>query len=551
MRRIALLACIVASGLAPAAAGAAPRAADFERALDTRGAVAASAGTPWTSKVIRPGRTFSVVGLKWRSARRHVDAEVRVRDARGWHRWTAVPHAHSAKGSDPVWTGRATAIQVRLERRVPGLRLHFVSVRGERARPRARAAQAGGAPAIIPRAQWGGDTECKPRDTASLGTVQMAFVHHTVSANDYAATDSAAMVLGICRFHRNSNGWDDVGYNFFVDKYGQVFEGRAGGVDQPVVGAQAQGWNAQSTGVANLGTYSDVPQTPQAIDALARLLAWKLPLHGVPVTGTVALESAGGETNRYPKGTLQTFERISGHRDGNETECPGGQLFAQLPQLRSLAASRAPDVIAPATPVTSSSKLSLHANRRALSYPEPAQLAGRLTTGDGAPIANQRVRIQVLTARGYKAVSTATTGADGAYTAELPTSRNRSVRALVGKVVSRPVKLKVAPALGVTQPARRVQAGRRSVVKGTLRPRKGTLVVDVARESRGRYRTVARVKVKVANGRFRAAIPLAKPSLYRLRVRFAGDKRNAPARADFFVRAVRRLSSVGAVQAGR
>ena len=69
------------------------------------------------------------------------------------------------------------------------------------------------------------------------------------------------MVLGICRFHRNSNGWDDVGYNFLVDKYGQIFEGRAGGVDQPVVGAQAQGWNAQSTGIANLGTYTDVPQT--------------------------------------------------------------------------------------------------------------------------------------------------------------------------------------------------------------------------------------------------------------------------------------------------
>ena len=67
------------------------------------------------------------------------------------------------------------------------------------------------------------------------------------------------MVLGICRFHRNSNGWDDVGYNFLVDKYGQVFEGRAGGIDQPVVGAQAQGFNSDSTGVANLGTYTDVP----------------------------------------------------------------------------------------------------------------------------------------------------------------------------------------------------------------------------------------------------------------------------------------------------
>lgn len=542
MRRIVLSALIAAAAFVPAAADAAPRAHDFERPLGDTTARAASAGTPWVSKVIRPGRTFSVVGLKWKGDE-HLHAQLRVRDRTGWKRWTEVPHAHAENTSDPVWTGRATAIQVRMEHRIPSARLHFVSVSGEPALPRARAAQAGGQPAIIPRSAWGGDTECKPRDTPSLGTVQMAFVHHTVSANEYAAGDAAAMVLGICRFHRNSNGWDDVGYNFFVDKYGQIFEGRAGGVDQPVVGAQAQGWNAQSTGVANLGTYSDVPQTPQAIDAMARLLAWKLPLHGVPVTGTVALASAGGETNRYPRGTMHTFERISGHRDGNETECPGAQLFAQLPSLRAQADGKAPDVIAPASPVTSSSKLTLTANRRALAYPEPARLVGKLTSGDGAPIAGQRVRIQVLTARGYKAVSTATTGADGGYTAELPTSRNRKVRALVGKVASRAVELKVAPALQVTTPAKRVKAGRRSVVKGTLRPRKGTLVVELARERKGRYTKVATLRVKVADGKFRTAIPLAKPALYRLRVKFAGDRTNAPARADFFVRAVRRLAT--------
>src|SRR4051812_33315244 len=117
MRRIALFVCIAASVVIPDAAGAAPRAAGFEGALGGR-AVAAAAGTPWTSEVVRPGRTFSVVGLKWRSAAAQVDAQVRVRDARGWHRWTAVPHAHSARSSDPVWAGRATAVQVRAARRV-------------------------------------------------------------------------------------------------------------------------------------------------------------------------------------------------------------------------------------------------------------------------------------------------------------------------------------------------------------------------------------------------------------------------------------------------
>src|SRR4029079_18192461 len=119
---------------------------------------------------------------------------------------------------------------------------------------RAKTAQSG-PPAIIPRAAWGGDG-VKPRADPSYGDVQLAFVHHTVTANDYAPEDSAGIVLGIAKYHRDTNGWNDIGYNFLVDKYGQIFEGRAGGVDAAVVGAQAQGWNSHSTGIANLGTFS-------------------------------------------------------------------------------------------------------------------------------------------------------------------------------------------------------------------------------------------------------------------------------------------------------
>ena len=102
------------------------------------------------------------------------------------------------------------------------------------------------------------------------------------------------MVLGICRFHRNSNGWDDVGYNFFVDKYGRIFEGRAGGMDQPVMGAQAQGWNSHVDGRREPGDLRDVPQTARRSTRSRELLAWKLPLHGAPVTGPVTVSSGGG-----------------------------------------------------------------------------------------------------------------------------------------------------------------------------------------------------------------------------------------------------------------
>ena len=157
-------------------------------------------------------------------------------------------------------------------------------------------------PAIVPREQWGGDA-CPPRAEPAYGEVKFAFIHHTVSANDYGPEDSAAMVLGICRYHRNSNGWNDIGYNFLVDRYGTIFEGRAGGIAEAVVGAQAQGYNSQSTGIASLGTFSTAGQTEAGLRAIARLLGWKLAVHGVPPRGQVAVVSGGGSTNRYPAGS--------------------------------------------------------------------------------------------------------------------------------------------------------------------------------------------------------------------------------------------------------
>ena len=153
-------------------------------------------------------------------------------------------------------------------------------------RPRASPAAQVRPPAIIPRSAWGADS-VPPRAAPRYGVVQAAFVHHTVSTNDYAPADSAGIVLGIARYHRDSNGWNDIGYNFLVDKYGQVFEGRAGGIEAAVIGAQAQGYNAQSTGIACLGTFTTSRQTDaghgraRAADRLEALAARRArPGHG-------------------------------------------------------------------------------------------------------------------------------------------------------------------------------------------------------------------------------------------------------------------------------
>ena len=101
-------------------------------------------------------------------------------------------------------------------------------------------------------------------------------MHHTVSLNDYSPEEAPAIVLAICRYHRNSNGWNDIGYQALVDKYGVLYEGRAGGLDQAVIGAHAQGYNAETTGIASIGDNTSAEATPETMAALARYIRWKL-----------------------------------------------------------------------------------------------------------------------------------------------------------------------------------------------------------------------------------------------------------------------------------
>ncbi len=291
---------------------AAPRAEAFTLALPEHGATAA--GTGWrTTRIYDAPRRFDLIGLGWRRPA-HVHAQVRARRRGGrWSRWAPLhatgdhgPDAASPRaGTDPVWTGDADQFQLRLRGSARGLHARFVrsgpAARAARRRIRAVSSrQIPGAPVMFTRAQWGGDTVI-PRYAPSIGQVQLAFVHHTVNANDYGPEDSAGIVLGIAKYHRNYNGWSDIGYNFLVDQYGQIFEGRAGGIDKAIVGAQAQGFNSVSTGVASLGTFTDVPLAVAGIDALGRIIGWKLGLHGVPAEGAVTVTSLGGASNRWKR----------------------------------------------------------------------------------------------------------------------------------------------------------------------------------------------------------------------------------------------------------
>ena len=500
------------------------------------------------SRVLAAPRRFDIVGL--RGSRQDVEVRVRRRGGR-WSRWVrlAVHGDHAPdtgsgeRASDPVWTGGSDELQLRARRPVRGsLRLHFVTVPagatrgarvGARAASAAHAAQAPGGvatpPPIIPRAAWGGD-QVPPRVAPSYGQVLVAFVHHTVTANDYTADQSASIVLGIAKYHRDTNGWNDIGYNFLVDQFGQVFEGRAGGTDQAVIGAHAQGYNRVSTGVAVLGTYTAAPISEAAMQSLAQLLGWKLSLHGVPTNGLVTVTSGGGSDNRYPNGTLVTLNRISGHRDGDATSCPGDVLYGELPTLRERAAGYA----GPVAPVPMAS---LQASATQVLYGDSAQFSGLVRNADGTAVVNQPVTVQKRGRTRWSTVARAVTDGQGAWATGVPWRATGSVRAVAAGIASEALTVTVLPKVDARAIEKHVAAGATLPIAGRVRPASPVYVLVERKGSDGKWRrsTVVRGRVRLTS--FSAAVRLKSAGLYRLTPK-AGSAGASTAAAPLYVRAV-------------
>jgi hypothetical protein len=167
--------------------------------------------------------------------------------------------------------------------------------------------------------------------------VRFAFVHHTAGRNDYTRSQAAAVVKAIQLYHVRGNGWNDIGYNFLVDRFGTIYEGRFGGIERNVVGAHALGFNTGSVGVAVLGTFGGAAPPRAAQDALTRLLAWRLDVAHVDPVSRLTLVSGGSE--RFPSGIPVTVRAVSGHRDTGRTECPGDALYSRLDDIAAAARS--------------------------------------------------------------------------------------------------------------------------------------------------------------------------------------------------------------------
>ncbi|GAA4917401.1 N-acetylmuramoyl-L-alanine amidase [Streptomonospora salina] len=139
---------------------------------------------------------------------------------------------------------------------------------------------------IIERPQWGARAP-RSRDYVPWDARTEFVVHHS-------AGPPSQTVRSIQDFHLDGRGWSDVGYNLLVDDDGNAYEGRG----WLVVGAHAVGHNTSGIGVCYIGQDNPAPEAKATIRALY----------------DEACATAG-----------RTLEP-KGHRDVNETSCPGDHL---------------------------------------------------------------------------------------------------------------------------------------------------------------------------------------------------------------------------------
>jgi SpoIID/LytB domain protein len=358
---------------APAAAASAPDVEVASTAVPSVMSAADASGSAASDLVAELPKTstsdFGMVGVTWTAGPTSgVQVEVRTRTAGTWSEWTPLAlevqdGEGGQPGTEPLWVGDADGVAARVtspEGALDGVRIATIdpgaetgagttsaasttaapstsavtaafSTTSSAASLRAAAATADGAPSytpqppIISRSAWGADAGTPCDSPAAGDRTRGVVVHHTAGTNSYTADQSAQIVRATQAYHVKSRKWCDLGYNFLVDKYGQIFEGRRGGIDRAVRAAHSGNAevNMYAMGVSMMGDYDKVAPTPALKDAMVKLIGWRLGTNYLKAKGTYAI---GGKT----------LNMIAGHRDVLSTACPGRYGYAWLSEAGGL-----------------------------------------------------------------------------------------------------------------------------------------------------------------------------------------------------------------------
>jgi hypothetical protein len=181
--------------------------------------------------------------------------------------------------------------------------------------------------AIHPRDAWGADIPpIGPIDVEP--DVRFLLVHHSATRNDYRPDEVVRVLRGMYWTHTHPDRrWPDVCYHLLVDRFGGVWEGRAGSLAGAVVADATGGSQGHAMLVCLVGDYSDDLPPEPALASMRRSLAWLADRHHVDTTPGAMVTLVSRGSNLWPAGTAVTAPTIAGHRDMSDTACPGDALY--------------------------------------------------------------------------------------------------------------------------------------------------------------------------------------------------------------------------------
>jgi len=296
---------------------------------------------------------FNMAAVTWPHDQKSPRIRVRARDGGTWGDWKVLPlqsdHAADGmergarEGTDLVWLGRNKDVEVAfLDAKPAGAKLTLIDttvteldrrIPDDPVERTLRTAAKAPRPYFRHRRVWGANEKLNNGHAGYCWTVKQIHLHHTAGSNSYSKADVPGILRGIHRYHTQSLGWSDIGYNYLIDKWGRAWVGRqTKNHNLAARGAHTLGFNHMSVGIAVIGNFQSTQPSDAVIQMIIKLSAWKLDIYGRNPNGTVKVKSEGSD--KYPKGRVLTMPVMNGHRDTNDTSCPGWQIYKRLDFIR-------------------------------------------------------------------------------------------------------------------------------------------------------------------------------------------------------------------------
>lgn len=334
--------------------------------------------TDRTVKQFTKDEEFSQFAITW-TGQKDIAAFIRSQRPDGsWSEWFdthpmefSTPGEDSKQGTELIYVQPTKAIQVSLSgvdlsspQQSEELEAVFING-GTSSTPEngiTLASDSNGLPKVISRSGWGADESIRCGDSETSDSTQGIVIHHTAGSNDYSEEEAAGIIRGIYSYHAQTMGWCDIGYHALADKYGNLYEGRSGGLNKDVIGAHAGGFNENTWAISMVGNYQTQQPSTEMLESVGKLAGWRAKVAGIDPKGSNTHRSEGTQFTQFPAGTTVDLPNIFAHRDVGLTECPGDYAYAKLDTIRTIAskhyASLNGDSAATSSPTSSASSAS-------------------------------------------------------------------------------------------------------------------------------------------------------------------------------------------------